>query len=267
MIVRQGFQSTPPARGATLRGRLSIHSILISIHAPRKGGDRAFLYAPARHQIFQSTPPARGATGLWSKSMLPSWISIHAPRKGGDVGVAAEGMYRINFNPRPPQGGRRENTRRRFRWLIFQSTPPARGATVIVQHPEKPLDISIHAPRKGGDDRIPTFGVADIRISIHAPRKGGDKNESKNKTNDQNFNPRPPQGGRPKGYQKTETKAKISIHAPRKGGDGQGRGGRQAEIGISIHAPRKGGDPRPSDTAAAPSDFNPRPPQGGRLMT
>ena len=33
--------------------------------------------------------------------------------------------------------------------------------------------ISIHAPREGGD-RVPAFGVADIRISIHAPREGGD---------------------------------------------------------------------------------------------
>ena len=34
--------------------------------------------------------------------------------------------------------------------------------------------ISIHAPREGGD-RVPAFGVADIRISIHAPREGGDR--------------------------------------------------------------------------------------------
>ena len=36
-----------------------------------------------------------------------------------------------------------------------------------------PVDISIHAPRKGGDivHRMP---IHKIPISIHAPRKGGD---------------------------------------------------------------------------------------------
>ena len=33
------FQSTPPARGATNRIKISIHICKISIHAPREGGD------------------------------------------------------------------------------------------------------------------------------------------------------------------------------------------------------------------------------------
>ena len=79
--------------------------------------------------------------------------------------------------------------------------------------------ISIHAPREGGD-RVPAFGVADIRISIHAPREGGDwqSAETPDSINifqstppargatkirfhtiqrDFDFNPRPPRGGRP----------------------------------------------------------------------
>ena len=61
--------------------------------------------------------------------MIGSNISIHAPREGGDVGVAAERMYRINFNPRPPRGGRRDIFGKQNHSLRFQSTPPARGAT------------------------------------------------------------------------------------------------------------------------------------------
>ena len=56
-----------------------------------------------------------------------------------------------NFNPRPPRGGRLPDVLGDIRVVEFQSTPPARGATVIVQNPENPLDISIHAPREGGD--------------------------------------------------------------------------------------------------------------------
>ena len=33
------FQSTPPARGATTHDRLCTDNRLISIHAPREGGD------------------------------------------------------------------------------------------------------------------------------------------------------------------------------------------------------------------------------------
>ena len=78
------FQSTPPARGATLGLQNMEQQIIISIHAPREGGDpKGDPKAPLR-ALFQSTPPARGAT-------LPApWH----PRPDGD------------FNPRPPRGGR-----------------------------------------------------------------------------------------------------------------------------------------------------------------
>ena len=58
----------------------------------------------------------------------------------------------------------------------FQSTPPARGATVRHAEPDTAhiAFISIHAPREGGD----YVGERDKRflykISIHAPREGGD---------------------------------------------------------------------------------------------
>ena len=79
-------------------------------------------------------------------------ISIHAPREGGDTIQTTE----VNV------------------LCLFQSTPPARGAT-----PPKPGEcngfiISIHAPREGGDfDKEQMNDVQ--RISIHAPREGGDR--------------------------------------------------------------------------------------------
>ena len=35
--------------------------------------------------------------------------------------------------------------------------------------------ISIHAPREGGDGITPCFNCQDRMISIHAPREGGDR--------------------------------------------------------------------------------------------
>ena len=55
----------------------------------------------------------------------------------------------------------------------FQSTPPARGATVKNDYPDAFIKISIHAPREGGDSAM-FKGLEMSMISIHAPREGGD---------------------------------------------------------------------------------------------
>ena len=58
------FQSTPPARGATSDAQpLRSCAYLISIHAPREGGDCNKLVVAFRIIL----------------------ISIHAPREGGDA--------------------------------------------------------------------------------------------------------------------------------------------------------------------------------------
>ena len=59
---RHGFQSTPPARGATRVQRALQHDRPISIHAPREGGDWIYRSHQNLPEGFQSTPPARGAT-------------------------------------------------------------------------------------------------------------------------------------------------------------------------------------------------------------
>ena len=78
----------------------------------------------------------------------------------------------------------------------FQSTPPARGATARERYARELKEISIHAPREGGDRLFwmsvipgsqfqstpPARGATELilvalagnAISIHAPREGGD---------------------------------------------------------------------------------------------
>ena len=126
---------------------------------------------------FQSTLPARGATFLtlmvvqhpadfnprsphgerhWCDSgALWHWrISIHAPRTGSDWATSSGCLTSTDFNPRSPHGERRY-----FAWFAgtsstFQSTLPARGATILALRSASPLPISIHAPRTGSD--LPT---------------------------------------------------------------------------------------------------------------
>ena len=147
------FQSTPPVRGATARQICEGVSRVISIHAPRAGGDCCKRMIQKKRRKFQSTPPVRGAT---MRSMLAhqaeqdfnprppcggrpspyagdSWaerISIHAPRAGGDPIICFIFCICPDFNPRPPCGGRRFKPHYGGRFVQqFQSTPPVRGAT------------------------------------------------------------------------------------------------------------------------------------------
>ena len=104
------FQSTPPARGATSRPTFTGRLCTISIHAPREGGDCIITVSVCVTTPFQSTPPARGATTRQQRGKIPN----------------------AYFNPRPPRGGRRKQS------IIFN------GISFI----------SIHAPREGGDSRV-----------------------------------------------------------------------------------------------------------------
>ena len=100
-------------------------------------------------------------------------ISIHAPRTGSDVARAETPQGVADFNPRSPHG---ERPRREAIQLCrdeFQSTLPARGATLFRALRRAHIVISIHAPRTGSDlhsTRTPPRGD----ISIHAPRTGSD---------------------------------------------------------------------------------------------
>ena len=192
---------------------------IISIHAPREGGDNFQIMAFNMFHVFQSTPPARGATR-------------------GHVSCP--------------------------RWTRFQSTPPARGATFL-RLPGKPCPrISIHAPREGGDAKqhscIASFGF----ISIHAPREGGDAGALGTPMTIRMISIHAPrEGGDLVQLLDVVVDAAISIHAPREGGDG-------AEHDlcplphISIHAPREGGDCGETPSSGSCRYFNPRPPRGGR---
>ena len=222
----------------------------ISIHAPREGGDRC----------------RRGLSPAGT-------ISIHAPREGGDLLVSCSPHGSCDFNPRPPRGGRRRITQEAGRPKLFQSTPPARGATSSLSKGYLPATgfqstppargaTSVDAilpiyyqyfnprPPRGGRHRVPAFSIADIRISIHAPREGGDCVYRNLAPLTPDFNPRPPRGGRPHPVPWMPWPADFNPRPP--------RGGRPCHCplhggvpGISIHAPREGGDitARPSGPA------------------
>ena len=124
------------------------------------------------------------------------------------------------FNPRPPRGGRRNSGAEIVLFKLFQSTPPARGATQLlavvgdlVEFQSTPpargatpavswdvkltlLAISIHAPREGGDVYHNNITGADTEFQSTPPARGATVTINTDGITLNDFNPRPPRGGR-----------------------------------------------------------------------
>ena len=149
----------------------------------------------------------------------------------------------LDFNPRPPWGGRQYSSCRKSSQRKFQSTPSVGRATLSYFfvpffffsnfNPRPPWGGRPH-PRKVCSDRG--------QISIHALRGEGDRHHWMNLYNKCDFNPRPPWGGRLKLAVPLEEKRDFNPRPP--------WGGRPTGINI---------------INVINCYFNPRPPWGGRL--
>ena len=184
----------------------------------------------------------RGATSGGNAGNVLPHISIHAPHAGCDR-RRQRGGHGAHISIHAPHAGC-DCLSLRFRsdQLIFQSTHPMRGATVVYRrlsalaadfNPRTPcgvrrndffyaglyISISIHAPHAGCDLGEGTVYVVIYVISIHAPHAGCDL-----------FVPPFPLGS-----------ADISIHAPHAGCDAM-KVHYSYDTEISIHAPHAGCD-------------------------
>ena len=168
------FQSTLPARGATSFFWAISVSPKISIHAPREGSDRE-APPPIMPIIgFQSTLPARGATGDHRCINDHPQISIHAPREGSDSTLPTAECAVGNFNPRSPRGER---------------------LTYKIHCNKAIINFNPRSPR--GERHIYSArGVMPSGISIHAPREGSDASPARAICLKRYFNPRSPRGER-----------------------------------------------------------------------
>ena len=123
----------------------------------------------------------------------------------------------------------------------FQSAPPALGATLSGVIGGQNADVSIRAPRVGGD-------IARLGLAL----------------GDRCFNPRPPRGGRP-AILRGNVWFWAFQSAPPAWGATKGFLYTAGTLPVSIRAPRVGGDPPTTTPWPIHGDsFNPRPPRGGR---
>ena len=253
------FQSTPPARGATALLAVVPGGVLISIHAPARGATRDDLSQSLSGFTFQSTPPRGGDVSGGGLTMLHRDFNPR-PREGGDSSSAPTLINKKDFNPRPREGGDASSYAAPPRIALFQSTPPARGATGHRNDRLLEIAISIHAPREGGDSTMRSRIVARV-ISIHAPREGGRRRLSFDSHLGDSFQSTPPARGATEYPPALQGCASFQSTPPARGATSNSgktapsesfqstppRGGRPPVSGsvtastwISIHAPARG---------------------------
>ena len=171
---------------------------MISIHAPRTGSD-----------VF---------TAHTREGYI---ISIHAPRTGSDTSKCLLASPASDFNPRSPHGERRSIWANLPKPSRFQSTLPARGATLPgsgrTGRPPYFNPRSPHGERR--EPMISLFGAFVFQSTL--PARGATNCTA----------PGLPRGGT---FQST---------LPARGATGCAPAERRNKS-ISIHAPRTGSDPR-----------------------
>ena len=178
---------------------------------------------------------------MQGKTQLQVAISIHAPRTGSDYVGFCNISRSANFNPRSPHGERLRHLLLDSGALKFQSTLPARGATVLLRltnrlHPQFQSTL----PARGATSQTP-LGALKPTISIHAPRTGSDLHSLTSTGSKATFQSTLPARGATIAYKMAEQETQISIHAPRTGSDDPNNY-KQNTDKISIHAPRTGSD-------------------------
>ena len=147
---------------------------LISIHALREEGDLTCRLIGGRKRYFYPRPPRGGRLPLIDDRMgCIRFLSTPSARRAtGGRGLVDLRLF--DFYPRPPRGGRLSGCCRTAAAKQFLSTPSARRATKKLIDEGKTVEISIHALREEGDERLDEC-VGDVVISIHALREEGDK--------------------------------------------------------------------------------------------
>ena len=168
-------------------------------------------------------------------------ISIHALHTEGDGSTRCRPEKPLNFNPRPPYGGRRGAAEPGGADGQFQSTPSIRRATtkcnganiIMALFQSTPSirratrDTSPSSARPFYFNPRPPYGGRQLTFARRCvlfyfnprPPYGGRQVMRLKGLLDPHFNPRPPYGGRPRGRSLMAPPSLISIHALHTEGD------------------------------------------------
>ena len=220
MSSGEKFQSTLPARGATLRADGSKSGYTHFNPRSPHGERQVILIVWACASLFQSTLPARGAThqGVLCRCKVRK-ISIHAPRTGSDDCPQPADSHGSHFNPRSPHGERRSRgcSRRRSAAHFNPRSPHgerrqgARKASVRgyfnprSPHGERPCPPGGETPPTTFQSTLPARGATLIEnfrktaktFQSTLPARGATGAHGCTWLQPRYFNPRSPHGERP----------------------------------------------------------------------
>ena len=190
------FQSTLPAREATPNQPRLPTGIAISIHASREGSDHGGHFTIGGLMNISIHASREGSDATDFVKAVATDISIHASREGSDLPWAVPAGCGRHFNPRFPRGKRPTPPWRMPFVSQFQSTLPAREATMLLRADDDGFLFQSTLPAREAT-------IHAGALSLPVPY----------------FNPRFPRGKRPTAATEAITRAQISIHASREGSD------------------------------------------------
>ncbi len=172
--------------------------------------------------IFQSTPSPRRETNSIFNNFIRFVISIHSLPKEGDYDGTTYKEGGRNFNPLPPQGGRRCSSAVAVGRSSFQSTPSPRRETWLDERKKEGYVLfqSTPSPRRETAVRR-RFSLEAEFQSTPSPRRETPKCLFIAALTAY-FNPLPPQGGRHWERTYFVQTLDISIHSLPKEGDSIG---------------------------------------------
>ena len=145
------FQSTPSARRATILNAAAPEVLAISIHALREAGDKLWDMLKRVGWEFQSTPSARRAT------QIPIFCIVgYKFQSTPSARRATRYLYHCqctgkNFNPRPPRGGRLDESVKVCNDMYdFNPRPPRGGRLPLLCMLHKIVGDFNPRPPRGG---------------------------------------------------------------------------------------------------------------------
>ena len=127
-----------------------VPDMMISIHVPRVGSDQTGPNTTTQSNLFQSTLPGWGAT---------SWCRFCC-------------YWSMNFNPRSPDGERRQARAPQRNQIYFNPRSPDGERPELENSWLHMSRISIHAPRMGSDRRGSGSPSASVRFQSTLPGWG-----------------------------------------------------------------------------------------------
>ena len=168
------FNPRPPRGGRQriLRNRPVVDDI--SIHALREEGDHRWSSLSPLDKNFNPRPPRGGRRQRTAYSCAAGHYFNPRPPRGGRPVLFRICAVLCNFNPRPPRGGRLILSDSQPSPSLFQSTPSARRATLLLLVRHMRVTHFNPRPPRGGRPALFSRFSFHFLISIHALREEGD---------------------------------------------------------------------------------------------